>query len=244
MPVLAAALSAKRIVDDSAELRMLRADNLPVIAAVLSDHLGAPGTRLAAEELHELVDSDLEQLRDHFDLGAKNAKSYCDDWRNAGILIRRPAADARGETYELSAEGHSAIRILAQLETPRSTVTESRLVSLAAALHQLAIDTDLDVSRRLAALEDERAFLEAEMTRVRSGEVRVLDEHRARERVIDVLLQAQDLPADFARVRARFEQLNHDLRTSILASDDAQSAVLDDIFAPGAAIARARDEDG
>ena len=41
---------------------------------------------------------------------------------------------------------------------------------------------------------------------------------------------AQDLPADFARVRARFEQINHDLRTSLLSHEGTQSAVLDDIF--------------
>ena len=32
--------------------------------------------------------ADLEELRDHFDLGAKSAKAYCDDWRAAGILVR------------------------------------------------------------------------------------------------------------------------------------------------------------
>jgi hypothetical protein len=209
---------------------MLRADNLPIVAAVLAEHLGSPGARLPAAEVHELVDADLEQLGDHFALPSKNAKSYCDDWRASGILIRRPSADARGETYELSAGAHGAIRVLAQLEAPRSTATESRLFSLASALRQLAIDTDPDATRRLAALEHDRYLIDLEIERVRGGELTMLDERRARERVADVLQQAQDLPADFARVRARFEQLNHDLRTSILNADDAQSTVLDDIF--------------
>src|SRR5699024_4109934 len=50
------------------------------------------------------------------------------------------------------------------------------------------------------------------------------------ERVNDILQQAQGLPADFARVRARFEELNQELRISILAAEDSQSQVLDEVF--------------
>lgn len=230
MSSLAAALGYRRLLDTSAALKMLRADNVAVMAAVLAAHLGKPGARCPAEELHELIDGELEELRDHFDLGNRTAKAYCDDWRNAGILIRRPATASRGETYELSAPGFDALRVLEQLQAPRTTVTESRLVSLAAAVQQLAVDTDPDSARRLDALEQEKERLQAEIARIRRGEVHVLDDRRATERVADVLLQAQALPADFARVRARFEQLNHDLRASILNTDASQKAVLDDVF--------------
>lgn len=230
MASLGSALAYRRLVMDSATLRLLRADHVAVVAATLGEHLGRPGLRLAAEDLHELVDADLELLRDEFELSSRTAKAYCDDWRNAGFLIRRPSTEARGETYELSAAGFDAIRILDQLRTPRSTVTESRLVSLTAALHQLAVDTDPDSARRITALEQERDRIDAEILQISRGEVSLLDEARARERVHDVLLQAQDLPADFARVRARFEELNHELRASILNSEETQGTILEDIF--------------
>lgn len=229
MSALASALAYKRLLDDNATLRMLRADHVAVSAALLSAHLGSPGIRLTSEDLYEVIDADLEELRPHFEL-PKTAKAYCDDWRNASFLIRRPATEARGETYELSSDALSAIRVLDQLETPRSTLTESRLVSLAAGLRQLAVDTDPDATRRLEALHQERERIDAEIARIRDGEFAVLDERRALERVTDILLQAQDLPADFARVRARFEQLNHELRVSIVNTDDTQSTVLDDVF--------------
>lgn len=229
--VLASALTIRRLVDEHAALRMLRADTLAIMAATLGEHLGSPGARLPSVELHELIDGDLEQLRDHFPLTAKNAKAYCDDWRAAGILIRRPAGTSRGETYELSAAGFDALRVIDQLDVPRSTVTESRLVGLATTLRQLAIDTDPDATRRLEALEAERARLDAEIERIQGGgELATLDARRARERVAEILMLAQDLPADFARVRAQFEQINQDLRTSILNTDDTQSTVLDDVF--------------
>ncbi|MDQ1106078.1 DUF3375 domain-containing protein [Nocardioides zeae] len=228
MSALATALAYQRLVEQSAALRLLRADHAPVIAAVLAQHLGAPGARLAADDLYELVDGDLEVLRDHVDL-PQNARGYCDDWRSAGFLVRRPAAEARGETIELSPDAVVALRVLAQLEAPRSTITQSRLVNLAQAVRQLAIDTDPDVSRRLDALRAERQHIDEQIARVASGEVDVLDERQVRERLGEVLLQARDLPGDFAGVRARFEELNHQLRARVLDSDDP-GAVLDDVF--------------
>lgn len=232
MPALARALALHRLVRDSATMRMLRADSVAVMAAVLGEHLGAPGTRLDTDELHELIDEDLVDLRGHFDLSDKRAKAYCDDWRNAGLIVRRPATDARGETYELSAAGFDALRILDQLETPPATVTESRLVALSTALRQLAIETDPDTGRRLRSLEEDRRRIDDEIARIRSGDAqaRVLDGTRASERVTDILHQAQGMPADFARVRARFAELNQELRTSILEADEGQSSVLDEIF--------------
>lgn len=230
MSALAAALGYRRLLDESATLRILRADNLAFAAALLRSHLGSAGARLAADELHERIEGDLEALRPHFDL-PKTAKAYCDDWRNAGYLIRRPATEARGETYELSSDALAALRILDQLDAPHSTLTESRLVNLAAAVRQLAIDTDPDSTRRIESLRREREGIDAEIQRIESGDgMDVLDDRRAMERITDVLLQARDLPTDFARVRARFEQLNHELRASILNADATQSAVLDDVF--------------
>ncbi len=230
MSALSTALAYRRLLDENATLRMLRADHLAVMAATLDAHLGRPGTRMLAEDLHEAIDADLEVLRDHFDLSMRTAKAYCDDWRRAEIIIRRPATSARGETYELSAAGFDAIRVLEQLRTPPQTATESRLVSLAQAVRQLAIDTDPDTSRRLQSLEAQRRRIDAEIARVRRGDPRAtLDRRRATER-INILAQAQGLPADFARVRARFEKLNQELRTSILNVDETQSHVLDEVF--------------
>lgn len=230
MTTLAKALELRRLLAESTTLSMLRRDHLPIVAAVLGTYLSEPDDRIATADLHERFDADLEELRDHFSLGNTSAKAYCDDWRNAGILTRRPASGARGETYELSAPGFDALRILNQLQEPRSTLTESRLISLASTLHSLAIDTDPDQTRRLEALQRERDAIDEQIARIRSGELETLDVDRARERVADILMQAQNLPADFARVRSRFEELNHDLRTSLLDTDASVGTVLDDIF--------------
>lgn len=230
MSVLPTALAIRRLIDDNATLNMLRAHTLPIMAAVLAEYFGTPSTRIATDELHELIDADLQRLREHFDLGNQAAKGYCDDWRAKGIIIRRAAEGSRGETYELAAAGFDAIRIIDQLTTPQSTLTESRLMTLAQSLQSLAIDTDPDTSRKLRALEQQRNRLDDEIARIRSGEVEPLDLRVATERVTDILLQAQGLPADFARVRARFEDLNHELRVAILSLDAQQNNVIVEIF--------------
>lgn len=210
--------------------KLLRADNAPVIAGLLGTHLGGDERRADAEELYERIDTDLEGLRAQGFSLPLTAKGYCADWRSAGFLVRRPSADSRGETLELSPDGIVAIRFVEGRERPRSTVTESRLASLAAEIRRLAIDTDPDSSARIALLEEEVERIERRIRALRSGEEAALDTERALERVRDLLAQAADVPDDFARVRAEFESLNVSLRARIVESEGSQASVVDEVF--------------
>lgn len=230
MTALAKAHALSRLLDEHVAWRMLRADNAPVMIAVLGDHLGGEERRIESEDLYERIDADLDELRAHgFDLPG-TAKAYCAQWRASGYLVRRPAETSRGETFELSPSALTATRFLDQLAQPRQAATESRLASIAAQLHRLAVDSDPDARTRIARLEEQRARIDAEIQAINRGEAPPLDQDRAVERVRDVLAMAEDIPSDFARVRAEFEGLNRDLRVRVLESDAAQRAVLDDIF--------------
>ncbi|MBD4159966.1 DUF3375 family protein, partial [Xanthomonas citri pv. citri] len=83
---------------------------------------------------------------------------------------------------------------------------------------------------RLAALRAEQQALAERIERIASGEDTVLDERRAVERLDDVLTQAADLPVDFARVRARFGELNQELRRRILTDEGLPGDVLENVF--------------
>ncbi len=230
MSAVGQALAYRRLVEGDPTVALLRADNAAVIMALLTTHLGGETRRRPADELYELIDAELDGLRDHFDLPG-TGKSYGAAWRRAGWLIRRAAAGSRGETLELSPEALAAIRIAEQIVTPRQTATESRLMSIRDQLHRLAAESDPDRGRRLEQLERDRAEIEAQIARIHEGaDIDVLDASRARERFTEILRQAEDVPADFGRVRKRFEELNHELRVGILESDDAQRTVLDNIF--------------
>ncbi|GAB2511860.1 hypothetical protein GCM10027064_06730 [Microbacterium petrolearium] len=214
MGALAQAHALTRLLDENEAWRLLRADNAPVIAAILDAHLGGEERRIESEELYERIDVDLDDLRAHgFDLPL-TARAYCTDWRQAGYLVRRPAESSRGETFELSPAALAAIRLLNQLAQPRQTATESRLTSIADQLHRLAVDSDPDARTRIARLEEQRERIDAEIEAVNRGEAPTLDPERAMERVREVLTLAEDIPSDFARVRAEFESLNRDLQAT------------------------------
>ena len=71
---------------------MLRADNAPVVAALLSKHLGGEKRRLPDAEVYELIDHDLDLLRAHgFDL-PQRAQSYCADGGRPGSSPVEPSA--------------------------------------------------------------------------------------------------------------------------------------------------------
>lgn len=230
MSVLSSTLALGRLRSDDPAWSLLRAEHAPIIAAVLEAHLGGEKRRLPAPELFELVEQDLLELNAYgFDL-PRTAQAYCTDWRNMGILVRRPAEEARTETFELSPGALTAIRFLSQLAEPRRTATQSRLATIADGLRQLANDTDPDVTSRLAQLQAERDRIDAQIELVLAGDIAVLDVERSTERAVDLLALAEEIPSDFARVRADLEGINRGLRERILDNDETQSRVLDEVF--------------
>lgn len=149
VPAVAQVLELAQLVERDAAWKLLRADSAPVIAGLLGSHLGGDERRVDAEELYERIDADLERLRAQGMSLPLSAKGYCGEWRSAGFLVRRPSSEARGETLELSPDAIAGIRFLQGRAAPRSSATESRLASLAAQVHRLAIDTDPCPARSL-----------------------------------------------------------------------------------------------
>lgn len=230
MSVLSQAHALERLQTEHAAWRLLKADLAPVIVSVLDAHLGGETRRIESEELYELVDADLDDLRAHGFLLPGMARAYCAEWRAVGYLVRRPAEASRGETFELSGSALTAVRFLAQLAQPRQTATESRLAGIAAQLRQLAVDSDPDAVRRIERLEAQRAAIDAEIEAINRGESPALERERGLERIRDIVALAEDIPSDFGRVRGEFEELNRDLRAKVIESDEAQREVLDEIF--------------
>lgn len=230
MSVVSEALALQRLRQENGAWQLLRADSAPVAVAVLGDLLGGSTRRLPVLEVHERVDVELDSLRDHgFELPG-TAQTYCADWRARGILVRRPSEESRGETFELSPDAVEAVQFLTELATPRASVTESRLATIADRLAGLVRDTDPDAGTRLARLHAERDRIDAAIERAAVGDITVLSEDRSLERVRDVLALAESIPADFARVRAELEHIDRELRERIIDSDDVQRHVLDEIF--------------
>lgn len=232
MSVTSDALLFQQLVDEHAAWRLLRAANAPVILAILDNHLGGQTRRLPTFELANLVEADLEELRLRTSLDLpRSAQDYCDQWRTAGFLVRRPSDQPRIETYELSAAAVTAIQFARGIAEPQRTATQSRLSTIIEAIQRLARDTDEDITKRKAALMSERDAIDEALKRLDEGIIETLENDRAVEQARDIMSIARQIPADFLTVTAEFEVINEQLHASILNSDDESAQILEDIFA-------------
>jgi len=220
-----------RRLSEEAAWQLIRAQNAHVILAILRSNFVESGeTRVPAPMLFERIDDDLVALRSAgYDL-PQTAQQYCAAWLNQGYLERRPGEIGGDETYELSSEALAAIGIVSDLETPPKAATESRLTTVMSQLDQLVVDTDEDVASRVEALERDRDRLDARIAAIRDGRSGTIDDRVALERVRDILSLADQLPADFARVRREIERLNVRFRKDIIENDGGRGDVLEALF--------------
>jgi len=228
--IVQSATRLRRLSDESA-WQLIRAQNAHLILAILRGNFVESGeSRVGAPILFERVDDDLVALRDAgYDL-PQTAQQYCASWLNQGFLERRPGETGGDETYELSSEALAAIGIVSDLETPPKSATESRLTTVMSQLDQLVIDTDEDTASRVEALERDRDRITARIDAIRAGRSGTIDDRVALERVRDILSLADQLPADFARVRREIERLNIRFRKDIIENEGGRGEVLEALF--------------
>ncbi|MFF0989313.1 DUF3375 domain-containing protein [Kocuria nitroreducens] len=211
--------------------RLLRADLAPVAVAVLGEHLTGNERVRPAHALYQLMEADFQDLRAAGFEIPREPQAYCSEWTRDGYLNRRPTAESREETFELTPGALDAIRFLQDRQDPRTTTTESRLTTIAQQVRALAQETNPDAAQRLAALRAERDRLDAQITRLDAGQDDTLDPDRALERLHELLALARELPHDFTRVRWELEHLHRELMNELLEQSGSRGDVLDDLFA-------------
>ncbi len=211
--------------------RLLVLDNAPIALGLLQTHLFDGERRLPVSILVERLEQDLVALRlEGIDM-PQPAQAYLAQWLNSGYLERSYPEGAGEEEYELSTAAVQAIRFVQGLEQERAVATESRLSMVLQQMRQLAEQTETDPQRRIDALLRERERIDAQIQAVREGRLRPLSDEQAVERTREIIALADELGADFRRVRDQFQRLNHDLRERIVDNDEHRGEVLEALFA-------------
>ncbi len=233
MSVVSDTLALLTLQRDATAWHLLRAQTSPLAIAVLGRHLSGETSRLPVHELVSLVEDDLEELKERAPQleFKRSAQAYCEQWRKDGYLIRKPAAEGRSETYELSGGALAAIAFATSLAKPHRAVTKSRLGMIIGQLNSLAIAADTDRSRKRAALIAERERIDAQIELIDRGEEEILDEKQALEQARDILSVAQEIPRDFANVSADFERISKSIYSQLIAYEEGYEDTLEDIFA-------------
>jgi len=99
------------------------------------------------------------------------------------------------------------------------------------ALVKLAEDTDTDKQRRIDRLKSEQDRIEKEIAAIQKGQMRVLPQASALERIREIISLTDDLTGDFRRVRDQFDKLNRDLRERLMDTESSRGDVLASVFA-------------
>lgn len=222
--------------------RLLMADHAPMMVSFFHRAFIESNLRALPESsLVSRLDDHLYRIRESRgeELYPRGALDYLKDWADdrRAWLRRYYTADSDEAHYDLTPAAENAIRWLGDLEQPRFVGAESRLMTVFDLLQQIVRGTETDPAARIAELESRRAEIDAEIERVRQGELSLMDDTRLKERFMQMADTARGLLADFRQVEQNFRQLDRQVRERITWFEGGKSEVLDEIFGEQDAIA-------
>lgn len=196
--------------------RLLRADHAPLIISFLQQTFVTPNLRSIeqaslASKLDDLIYSLHQSLGET--LFPRAASSYLDDWadNSNGWLRKFYQSGSDQAHYELTAATEKAIEWLSNLDKRQFVGTESRLLAIFDLLRQVVEGTESNPETRIAELEKRKAAIDAEMAKIKTGQLELMDATRVRERFLEVSSSADSLLADFREIEQNFRNLDREV---------------------------------
>ena len=222
--------------------RLLSSPHAPLVASFLQHVFIAKNVRVMEEgDLVEALENELYVHRLQLGEAAfpQRAIDYLNDWASPvkGWLRKFYRHGSDEPQFDLTPATEKAIAWLGTL-TERSFVgTESRLLTLFELLRQMSAGSEADPVKRIAELNKRRDEIEAEIKRVLSGDLPLLDDTALKDRFQQFMQLARELLSDFREVEHNFRQLDRRVRERIAQWDGSKGALLDDIMTDADAIA-------
>lgn len=222
--------------------RLLRADHAPLIISFLQQTFVTPNLRSIeqaslASKLDDLIYSLHQSLGET--LFPRAASSYLDDWadNSNGWLRKFYQSGSDQAHYELTAATEKAIEWLSNLDKRQFVGTESRLLAIFDLLRQVVEGTESNPETRIAELEKRKAAIDAEMAKIKTGQLELMDATRVRERFLEVSSSADSLLADFREIEQNFRNLDREVREGMATWQGGKGALLEEYFGERDAIA-------
>lgn len=222
--------------------RLLVADHAALVASFLHQSFILPNTRVwPRQELASRLEDHLFHLREQFgeDAFPRSAVHYLDDWASddRAWLRKYYPANADEPHYDLTPAAEKAIDWLVSLGQRHFVGTESRLMAVFELLRQLAEGTEVDPEARIAELEKRKAQIDADIQRIRDGQLFLMDATQVRDRFLLMAGTARGLLSDFREVEQNFRNLDRAVRARIAGWEEGKGALLQEIFGQRDAIA-------
>ena len=215
---------------------LLRAQNAPLAVSFFIKAFTGPNQRdIGRQELIDHLDDVLFGLRDVFgeDKFPRPASEYLDDWAAPErAWLRKYYVPGQDEPrYDLTAAAEDVVHWVESLRGRDFVATQSRLTSIFAVLKALVQQSETDPEVRLAELQRQRDGIDAEMQRIRDGNIRVMTAPEALDHFQQLTSLAKDLLSDFREVEQNFRKLDRQVREQIATWDGSQGDLLETIFA-------------
>ena len=218
----------------SPALRLLRSSNAPFIVDFLAEQykranrLTVPHGELVAtlaayqERVHQ---AHPEALRDQ-------PTAYLNQWSSAESRWLKRLVDATAEepVYQLTPHTEEAISFLDQLIAKDASFvgTESRLRLVFRMLNDLVIGTTEDPVVRIAALERERAELDAQIAAIRvDNQGARYRPTRIREQFAEAVSIFKQLQRDFRAVEEKFKEITREVQRRQLEGGERRGGILE-----------------
>lgn len=215
--------------------RLLRSDHAPLVASFLQRVFVLPNVRvMSAADLAEALEDELFALRQSLGEKAfpKSAMEYLNDWAAAdkGWLRKFYREGTDEAQFDLTPATEKAIAWLVQLGARQFVGTESRLLTLFDLLKQMSEGSEADPEKRIAELKRKRDEIDAEIARVESGDLPLLDDTALKDRFQQFMQGARELLTDFREVEYNFRQLDRRVRERIALWEGSKGALLEEIM--------------
>ena len=222
--------------------RLLMADHAPLIASFLDKVFIQPNMRVMSQaNLVSKLEDLLFQLREQegADTFPRSGQGYLDEWaqNDKGWLRKFYPYDSDEPHYDLTPATEKALSWLEGLNERAFIGTESRLLMVFDLLKQMVAGVETDRDVRIAELEKRKAELDAEITRLRDGEIHLMDDTALKERFIQINNTARELLGDFRAVEQNFRDLDRQVREKIATWEGRKGELLAKIFGERDAIA-------
>lgn len=215
--------------------KLLMADHAPLIAAFIKKTFIEPNHRqLSQADLTSALEDFLFVLRqtEGEEAFPRSAQTYLDDWASddKGWLRRFYPKGSDEVHYDLMPWVEKAVTWLESLVSQEFVGTESRLRSIFDLLRQMVEGSEADIPSRIAALEAQKAQIEARIELARSGRLEFLDDTAVKDRFFQVSRTARELLGDFREVEYNFRQLDRKVREKITLWEGGKGELLEDFF--------------
>lgn len=214
---------------------LLRAQNAPLALTFFMAAFTGPNQRnLGRQQLIDVLDDVLFGLRDGEGENRfpRQSSEYLDDWAgDERQWLRKYYVQGEDEPhYDLTPATEDVVRWVENLRGRDFVATQSRLTSIFAVLKQLVQQSETDPEVRLAELQRQRDGIDAEMQRIRDGNIRVMTGPEALDHLQQLTSLAKDLLSDFREVEQNFRKLDRQVREQIATWDGTQGELLQAIF--------------